>query len=114
MSAALTVIFVRRLLLVLGDIAAYGFEQHVDVAGRVEDGQESSDIDSVGAEVMKHGAPVVEQGFDIDKLDRLFAVPDDPLAEVKAFGAFQIEPAGAFEIIAVSGSEDAGHLRRGG
>jgi hypothetical protein len=65
MTAALTTSFVRRLL-VLGDVAAYGFEQHVDVAGRAEGGEEASDIDSARAEVMEHGTSVVEQGLDID------------------------------------------------
>ena len=113
MSAALTVIFVRRLL-VVGDIAADRFEQHVDVAGRAEGRQESSEVELVGTEVMEHGASVVEQGLDVDELQRLFAILDDPLAEVKAAGAFQLELAGAFEIVAVGGSEDAGRLRWGG
>ena len=80
----------------------------------MEGSQESSDVESVGTEVMEHGAPVVEQGLDIDELQRLFAVLDDPLAEVKASGAFQLELAGAFEIVAVGGSEDAGRFRWGG
>jgi len=113
MSAARTAIFVRGLR-VVGDITTDGFEQPVDVAGRVEGGQESSDVESVGTEVMEHGASVVEQRFDVDELQRLFAVPDDPLAEVEASGAFQLEPAGAVEIVTGGGAENAGRFRRGG
>jgi hypothetical protein len=106
MSAARTVIFVRGLR-VVGEIATDRFKKPVDVASRVESRQESSEVESVGTEVMEHGAPVVvEQRLDVDELQDLFAVPDDPLAEVEASGAFQLEPAGAVEIVAGGGAEN--------
>lgn len=113
MSTARTLILVRGLR-VVRDIATDGFEKPVDVASRMESSQESSEVESVGTEVMEHGAPVVvEQRLDVDELQRLFAVPDDPLAEVEASGAFQLEPAGAVEIVTGGSAENAGRFGRG-
>src|SRR5437879_5906471 len=111
-TLAMTMSYGRRLF--LGGVAADGFEQHVDVAGRAEGREESGGVESMGTEVMEHGATVVEQGLDIDQLHRLVAVLDDPLTEVKAPGPFLLEPAGVFEIVGAGGSEDACHRRWGG
>jgi hypothetical protein len=112
-SATLAAIFVRGLL-VGGDIATDGLEQPIDVTGRLEGGQESSDVESVGTEVMEHRAPVVKQRLDVDELQRLFAILDDPLAKVEPSGAFQLEPVGAVEIVTGGGAENAGRIRSGG
>jgi hypothetical protein len=113
MSATLTVIFAQGFL-VVGDIATDGCEQPINVAGRLKGGQESSDVELVGTEVMEHRAPVIKQRLDVDELQRLFAILDDSLAKVEASGAFQLEPAGVVEIVTSGGAENTGRIRQGG
>ncbi len=63
---------------------------------------------------MEYGAAVVEQELDVKKFKRLVAILDDALAELKTLGPFQLELAGALEILVVGDSEDSGRPWRSG
>jgi hypothetical protein len=113
MPAALIAIPLRGRL-VVGEIATYRFEQHINVAGQSKRIQESSEIERMGTEVMEHCTSVVKQGLDVNKLQCLFAIPHNPLTEVKTSLAFRRELARALEIISVGSAEDAGRFCRHG
>ena len=59
MAAALARVVALRFR-VVGNVAAHGFKQHVDVAGRPQGREEFSGVELMRTKVVEHGATVVE------------------------------------------------------
>jgi len=98
--------FTRRNLPVLGAITANRFEQYVKLAGRMKSYNESSSVEVLGPKVIEHGARIVEQGFNVEEIERLVAFLDDTLAKVETSRPFQLELMSAIEIVKGGVSED--------
>jgi Zn2+/Cd2+-exporting ATPase len=96
-----------REYLVGGNIGADGLQHHVESGRRAEGGEDARGIKAMGTEVMEDDPAVIQQGLDVDQLDRPDAALEDATADVESLLTGAGQGVGAIEVVCTGGAEDA-------